>query len=37
MRAMVAKMTRSIEIGKDEIEWGCRVINSKYNDFDSGT
>ena len=36
MRAIISKMTRSIQIKKDDIDWKCRVINSKWSNFDTG-
>jgi hypothetical protein len=32
----VRKLTRSITITKDELDWGCRVLTTKYDDFPSG-
>lgn len=34
MRAWAIKMNRDITITKDDIDWGCRVITTKYTDYE---
>jgi len=32
MRSVVGHLTRNILIAKDNIDWGCRVITSRFMD-----
>lgn len=35
LRAVVSRVTRDIVITKDQEDWGCRVVTTKFEDFDS--
>lgn len=34
MRAWVVTLNRNVKITKDDIDWGCRVLNTKYTNYD---
>jgi len=34
MRAWVVKLNRNVRIEKDDIDWGCRVLTTKYTNYD---